>query len=88
MLAIEYDVTEQGEIQVVALINATEENGEDADGGEWLAWRRSMDDRGMGCAPVSADDLRVLETTEQPDQVRAIVERIVLADRESKEARK
>jgi hypothetical protein len=87
VLAIEYDVTEQGEIQLIALINATEENGEDADGAEWLAWRRSMEDGGMGCAPVPVDDLKLMETTENPEQLCAIVERIVLADRGSKETR-
>ena len=43
MLFIEYDVTAQGEIELVALINAVEENGDDADGAAgWPgAWTRS-----------------------------------------------
>lgn len=85
MLAIEYDVTEQGHIHLVALINATEENGEDPGGGEWLAWRHSLEDDGMGCAPVSPEDLTLLEETEDPTQLRGIVERIILADRATKE---
>ena len=36
MLFIEYDVNPDGTIEVVALINAIEENGEDADGGAWI----------------------------------------------------
>ena len=39
MLFIEYDVTAQGEIELVALINATEEDGADPDGADWMAWR-------------------------------------------------
>lgn len=85
MLAIEYDVSESGEIQLVALINAVEENGDDPDGSAWLTWRRSLEDGGMGCAPVPPDDLELLERTEDPDQLRAIVERVVLADRAAKE---
>ena len=39
MLFIEYDVTPEGSIELVALINAVEENGDDADGADWMAWR-------------------------------------------------
>jgi hypothetical protein len=85
MLAIEYDVTSQGEIQLVALINATEENGDDPGGEAWLAWRRSQEDRGLGCAPVPPEDLRRLEDTEDPRRLREVVERIILADRATKE---
>ena len=37
MLFIEYDVTPHGAIEVVSLINAVEENGDDAEGTDWLA---------------------------------------------------
>jgi hypothetical protein len=86
MLAIEYDVSEAGHIELVALVNAVSEDGEDPDGAAWLAWRRSFDDGGMGCAPVAPDDLRRLETTEDPDRLRRLVESLVLADRAAKQA--
>ena len=86
LLFIEYDVTPTGEIVLVALINAVEEDGADQDGAEWMAWRSSeFDDDGMGCAVVPADELTMMEQTEDPDQLRAIVERIILADRATKE---
>jgi len=87
MLFIEYDVHPDGEIELVALVNAVEENGEDPDGAHWKAWRtEEFDDDAMGCVGVSAEDLALLETTEDPDALRRIVERIVLADRATKEA--
>lgn len=85
MLAIEYDVTPEGTIEVLALINAVEEDGQDPDGEVWLAWRRTHDDEGMGCAPVPAEELRAMEATEDPDELRTIVERVILADRATKE---
>jgi hypothetical protein len=85
VLAIEYDVTPDGAIELVALINAIEENGTDPDGEVWMAWRCSMEDTGAGCAPVPPEDLALMEATEDPDQLRSIVERVVLADRQSKE---
>ena len=86
MLAVEYDVTAAGEIELVALVNAVDEDGQDPDGEAWLAWRRGLEDEGMGCAPVPPDDLRRLEQAEDPVEVRRIVEQIVLADRRAKEA--
>jgi hypothetical protein len=85
LLFIEYDVTPEGEIELVALINAIEENGQDSDGQAWIAWRREQEDRGMGCVGVSPDDLKVMEETEGPEQLRIIVERVILADRATKE---
>jgi hypothetical protein len=85
VLFIEYDVDVDGTIELVALINAVEERGEDPDGAAWMAWRSSMDDRGLGCVGVTADEQRELEETEDPDRLAAIVERIILADRASKE---
>ncbi|HEY6427590.1 MAG TPA: hypothetical protein VIX84_10175 [Acidimicrobiales bacterium] len=86
MLFIEYDVTAEGEIELVALVNAVEENGEDDDGAAWMDWRRSeFDDDGMGSVGVSPDDLALLESTEDPDELRSIVERIILSDRAAKE---
>jgi hypothetical protein len=40
MLFVEYDVSEDGQIELVALINALEEDGADPYGEAWLEWRR------------------------------------------------
>ena len=85
MLAIEYDVKEDGVIELVALVNAVDEEGDDPEGEAWLAWRRSHEDAGMGCAPVPPDDLAAMEGAEDPEEIRGIVERVVLADRARKE---
>ncbi len=85
MLAIEYDVQPDGVIELVALINAIDEDGHDPTGEEWLAWRRTHEDEGMGCAPVPPADLKAMEATEDPAELRAIVERVILADRATKE---
>jgi hypothetical protein len=84
-LAVEYDVTPDGEIELVALINAVEEDGDDLDGEAWLTWRRSHDDEGMGCVVVPPDALARMEATEDPLEVRAIVGRLVVEDRRRKE---
>ena len=42
MLFIEYDVGAEGAIEVVALINAQEENGEDPSGEAWGGAHPSM----------------------------------------------
>ncbi|MGO9457759.1 MAG: hypothetical protein ACLP62_12060 [Acidimicrobiales bacterium] len=86
MLFIEYDVDDDGMIELVALINAVEENGEDPEGAAWLAWRSAMEDEGMGCVGVEEADLRTMEETQDPEELSRIVERIVLADRAVKEA--
>lgn len=85
MLAIEYDVGEDGLIELVALVNAVDEEGDDPEGEAWLAWRRAHEDGGMGCAPVPAAELAAMEATEDPVRLRAIVERVVMADRAAKE---
>jgi hypothetical protein len=85
MLFIEYDVTLEGEIQVVALINAIEEDDADPDGAHWMAWRVEHEDGGLGCVGVSSADLTLMEETEDPDALAAIVEGIILADRANKE---
>ncbi len=85
-LAIEYDVTPEGEIELVALINAVEEDGDDPDGEAWLTWRMGHEDGGMGSVLVPPETLARMEATEDPDELRAIVERLVLADRQAKEA--
>lgn len=85
MLVIEYDVTPEGEIELVALVNAVDEDGDDPQGEAWLEWRRGHEDGGLGCAPVSPEDLALLEATEDRGELLAIVERIVLADRRAKE---
>jgi hypothetical protein len=86
LLFIEYDVAPQGEIELVALINAVEEDGDDADGTDWLAWRAAeFDDNGLGCVGVPASQLTLMEQTEDPDELRTVVERVILADRATKE---
>jgi hypothetical protein len=86
MLFIEYDVDPSGQIELVALIDAVEENGEDEDGAAWLAWRAAeFDDDGLGCVAVPPHELMLMERTDDPEQLRDIVERIVLRDRASKE---
>jgi hypothetical protein len=85
MLFVEYDVTATGEIELVALINATEEDGEDPKGEAWLAWRAGHEDGGMGCVGVPQEDLKLMEETEDRDELLATVERIILADRATKE---
>jgi hypothetical protein len=86
VLFIEYDVNRQGEIELVALVNAVEENDEDEDGSAWMQWRRAeFDDDGLGSVGVPPEELALMESTEDPDELRAIVERIILADRSTKE---
>ena len=86
MLFIEYDVTAAGEIELVALINAIEENGGDSDGADWMAWRAAeFDDDGMGSVGVPVAQLALMEQTDDADELRAIVERIILDDRAAKE---
>jgi hypothetical protein len=85
VLFIEYDVTPAGEIELVALVNAVEEAGEDEDGEVWLAWRRGFEDGGLGCAAVPPTELARMEETDDPQELRRIVEAIVLADRSVKE---
>jgi hypothetical protein len=70
----------------VALINAVEEDGQDPDGQAWLAWRSAeFDDNGLGCVGVPPDELALMEQETDPEELRALVERIVLADRSAKE---
>lgn len=86
MLFIEYDVRADGEIELVALVNAVDEDGQDPDGSSWLEWRvAEFDDEGLGCVGVSPTDLTLMERTDDQDELRAIVEGIILADRSAKE---
>lgn len=85
MLFIEYDVDDAGTIEIVALVNAIEEDGLDEDGAAWLAWRSTHEDAGMGCVAVSQADLTAMESTETPEELSAIVERVILSDRATKE---
>ena len=85
MLFIEYDVTSDGEIELVALINAIEEDDQDPDGATWMAWRATHEDEGMGCVGVSRADLAAMESTESSEELWAIVEGIILNDRATKE---
>ena len=51
----------------------------------WLAWRKGHEDEGMGSVLVPPDELARMEAAEDPAEIRAIVEQIVLADRRQKE---
>jgi hypothetical protein len=86
MLFVEYDVRPDGEIELVALVNAVDEDGQDPDGSSWLAWRiAEFDDDGLGCVGIPAIDLTLMEQADDPDELRSIVEGIILADRTVKE---
>ena len=85
MLFIEYDVNTDGEIDLVALVNAVEEDDEDPDGEAWMTWRATHEDGAFGSVGVSPADLTAMESTEDPEELRAIVERVILADRAGKE---
>lgn len=84
-LAIEYDVLPDGTIELVALINAVEADGADPNGDAWLAWRRTHEDGGFGCVVVPPGELSRMESTENAEELRGIVEQVVLADRRAKE---
>jgi hypothetical protein len=87
LLFIEYDVTTSGEIELVALVNAVEEDGLDPDGAAWMAWRSAaFEDDGLGCVGVPPAELELMEQTEDPDQLRDMVERIIVSDRVTKAA--
>jgi hypothetical protein len=85
LLFIEYDVNHEGEIELVALINAIEEDDQDRDGEAWMAWRVEQEDGGMGCVGVPPEELKAMEKTEDSEQLCSLVERIILNDRASKE---
>jgi hypothetical protein len=85
MLFIEYDVKTSGEIEIVALINAVEDDDQDPDGEAWMAWRATHEDEGLGCVAVSRADLAAMESTESSEELQAIVEGIILTDRANKE---
>ena len=85
MLFIECDVKDDGMIELAGLINAIEEHDEDPLGEDWMSWRQSFDDNGLGCVAVSPEDLTLMESTDDPEQIRAIAERVILADRATKE---
>ncbi len=70
----------------MALVNAVEEDGLDPDGTAWMEWRSAeFDDDGLGCVGVDPADLALMEETDDPDTLRSIVERVILADRARKE---
>ena len=86
MLIIEYDVDSNGLCEVLALIDATAEDGHDPDGTLWLEWRNSFEDEGHGFVRVPDEDVRLIDGTDDKEELIAIVERVILTDRKSKEA--
>jgi hypothetical protein len=51
-----------------------------------MEWRVSeFDDDGFGCVGVDPADLALMEDSDDPSALRAVVERIILADRSRKE---
>jgi hypothetical protein len=87
MLFIEYDVAPDGMMKVVGLINAVDSDDEDPEGAARLAWRRTQfDDGGLGCAAVDPAALVRMESAQDADALRAVVEEILLADRSIKES--
>ena len=86
MLCIEYDVASDGKVELVALVNAVDEDGNDADGSAWMAWRRgAFDDDGWGCAAVPSAALAQMESLDDTAALRDLVEQLVLADRAAKQ---
>ncbi len=85
MLFIEYDWRDDGEIELVGLINAVEEDSQDPDGEAWLGMAEDPRGRRHGVRRCAPDDLTTMEETEDPEELRRIVERIILADRATKE---
>ena len=52
-----------------------------------MAWRSAaFEDDGLGCVGVRPAELELMEQTEDPEQLRGIVERIILSDRATKSA--
>jgi hypothetical protein len=84
MLFVEYDVDQEGMIEIVALINAIEEDDLDRDGAQWLAWRSSHEDGGFGCVAVPMELLEKMENTEDANELRSLVEALVVEDHTAK----
>ena len=75
MLFIEYDVHPSGQIELVALINAVEEDGLDPDGAAWLTWRsRRLRRQRNGLRGRSPRRSRADGETDDAAELRAIVE--------------
>ena len=86
MLFLEYDVDEAGMIEIVAVIDAFEEDGNDPDASEWRAWRSTLSDAGHGFVAVPDDLEAAIEDERDPGEVLDLIEELILADRRTKEA--
>ena len=84
MLFIEYDVDDAGLIEVVAVIDAFDEDGLDPDASEWIDWRNSFEDAGHGCVAVPVEIEEAIDAPESPSEVLDRIEMLILADRISK----
>jgi hypothetical protein len=84
MLFIEYDHDDEENVQLIALIDASEENDEDPSGEHWLEWRRSLDDKGIGCCPVTEADNERMDAIADPNELRHFVMGVVRADAAAK----
>lgn len=87
MLAVEYDVAEDGLIHVVAVIEAVDEEGVDLEGEAWIRWRRAHSDEGHGCVVLSPTEFKLIGDTEDEDELRRITEMAILRDRQGNEVR-
>ncbi len=86
MLFIEYDVDEEGLIEVVAVVDAYEEDDLDPGATEWIAWRNSFEDGGHGFVAVPQDLEEAIEADHDPGELLDRIEKLIVTDRIAKEA--
>ena len=86
MLFIEYDVDDAGLIEVIAVIDAFEQDGLDPDASEWIDWRKSFEDAGHGCVGVPVELEEAIDAEQSPTELLDRIEMLILADRSSKGA--
>ena len=84
ILVIEYDVHDDGGIEVIALISAEEENDEDPEALEWLAWRNSFDDGGFGYVVMPEEAILAADATDDEKEILSIIERVIVESHNAK----
>lgn len=85
ILVVEYDVLADGAVEIVALISAEEQSGSDPDSLEWLAWRDSVDDARSSYIVMPPDAVAAIDSTEDDEEILAIIERAVVEGHNAKE---